>query len=62
MTKKEIKPLPWMNDLANKYGIDTETVLSFYKTITYDHHRKMKKRARTEEFFDLYFEGRNEHE
>lgn len=51
--------LPWMQNLADKHGIDAETVFEFYKSITYDTRRRQRKRERTEEFFDLYFEGRN---
>ena len=52
--------LPWMWTLADKHGIAVETVFEFYKSITYDMTRRRRKRTRTEEFFDLYFEGRNE--
>lgn len=42
-----------MSNLAEEYGIDVDTVLNFYNSIT--HHRK----ERTINFFKLYFEGRN---
>ena len=42
--------------LAEKHNIDVETVRNFYESIEYiPHHGSLRKR--TEEFFDLYFEG-----
>lgn len=55
-SKKE-NEIPWMEKLADKHGISLETVQGFYDSITYDHARKQTKRQRTEEFFELYFEG-----
>lgn len=58
-SKKE-NEIPWMEKLADKYGISLDTVLGFYDSITYDHYdhaRRVTKRQRTEEFFELYFEG-----
>jgi hypothetical protein len=43
--------------MANKYEISPDTVLDFYNSISYDNVRNMTKRTRTEEFFELYFEG-----
>ena len=55
-SKKE-NEIPWMEKLADKYGISLDTVLGFYNSITYDHARRVTKRQRTEEFFELYFKG-----
>ncbi len=55
-SKKE-NELPWMSQLADKYGISLDTILGFYDSITYDYVRRVTKRQRTEEFFELYFEG-----
>ena len=49
--------LPWMIDLANKYEVSPEVVLDFFNSISYDSVRQITKRKRTEEFFELYFEG-----
>lgn len=52
--------LPWMIDLANKYEICPDTVLDFFNSVEYDKVKKIAKRKRTEEFFELYFEGTKE--
>ena len=57
-TKRE--PTDWMIDLANRYGIEAETVLAFFNSIIYDPNMRITKRKRTEEFFELYFEGKEE--
>lgn len=65
----------WMIDLANKHGLEPDTVRIFYEHIAYDPHTECRKgvhrsslsyimnpvqrRKRVEDFFDLYFEGRN---
>lgn len=55
---KEGTTRPWMLALAEKHNIDVETVQKFYESIDYiPHHGSCQKR--TEEFFDLYFEGVN---
>ena len=40
--------------MARKYGIDDETVEGIYASLT-----GKERHRRTVEFFDLYFEGRN---
>ena len=65
----------WMIDLANKHGLDPDTVRIFYDHIFYKPGREsirgkhseclsyivnpQIRRRRVEQFFDLYFEGRN---
>ncbi len=51
------EPAYWMITLANKYGIESDTVLGFFNSIHYDRINRRTKRKRTEEFFELYFEG-----
>ena len=53
---KEGTVSPWMIELAEKHHIETETVQKFYESIDYIPH-KGSLRKRTEDFFDLYFEG-----
>lgn len=57
----------WAEELAKKYDISPETVLGIHKTMRnkIDDRiraggRYLKRRERTETFFELYFEGRNE--
>lgn len=54
----------WMQNLAEKHGIDVETVRGFYETThnsrsdrIFTGGSQLTKRQRTESFFDLYFEG-----
>lgn len=49
---------PWMIKLAEKHNIDPETVRDYHDSLKPIPHISI--RTRTEEFFDLYFEGRNE--
>lgn len=50
-----------MYAVAKKHGISVDTVLDFYSNLDYiARPLSMNKRERTESFFDLYFEGRNE--
>lgn len=56
-TTKLKAPTKWMEDIAEKYGIEADTVLAFFNSFNYNHARRQTKRQRTEEFFDLYFEG-----
>ena len=44
----------WIRAMARKYGIDDETVEGIYASLT-----GKERHRRTVEFFDLYFEGRN---
>ena len=46
----------WIQAMARKYGIDDETVEGIYTSLT-----GKERYQRTVEFFDLYFEGRNNH-
>lgn len=51
----------WMYAVAKKHGISVDTVLYFYSNLDCRARPlSMNKRERTESFFDLYFEGRNE--
>lgn len=53
----------WAAFLANKYGISLGTVFGVFKSWKnrrYANGRFLTRRERTEEFFKLYFEGRNE--
>lgn len=45
--------LEWANKVADKHGIQPETVLEIRRNAK-------ESRKRTEEFLDLYFEGRND--
>ena len=62
----------WMIDLANKHGLDPDTVRIFYNHTFYNPTRRgrhadclsyiinpRERRRRVEQFFDLYFEGRD---
>lgn len=55
---KHNNPPEWVIRLAAKHGIDVDTVISFYNSITAEHNRPTKAK-RTIDFFDMYFEGRN---
>ena len=50
------KPQGWMMDLADKHGIDIETVQEFYLNLIPNRNIGTLK-DRTIDFFDLYFEG-----
>ena len=56
-TRRLKAPTKWMEDLAEKYGLEADTVLAFFNSFNYNYARKQTKRQRTEEFFELYFEG-----
>jgi hypothetical protein len=56
-SRKE-KDQQWMQDLAEKYGIEVDTVEGIHNTFKPAFTRGCQKsRRRTEEFFKLYFEG-----
>lgn len=52
----------WMVELADKHGISVDAVVEFYYATTYDRSLHRTRRKRTEDFFDLYFEGVKENE
>ena len=54
--------LDWADELAKKYDILPRTVLEIHNTLTkrlYVNGEYLNHRERTERFFELYFNGRN---
>lgn len=50
----------WAEKIADKYGIFPSTVLHIYKNLVgkiYRDEEYINRKQRTEEFFELYFEG-----
>lgn len=63
MERKEKQKLEqkWVEKIANKYGIFPSTVIHVKKNLVgkmYRNEKYIDRTRRTEEFFDLYFEGR----
>ena len=60
LSVKKTEEKEWAETIANKYGIFPSTVIHIYKNLVgkmYRNEEYINRKQRTEEFFELYFEG-----